>query len=103
MTSFQTLAKHMFISRHYFRGIQLAAVNYNSPTESLSTISGSRSQQSLERSPHSSMHEPENGNYSNTSTLGLSAQDSSKEMDETKTNGVPWIRRPGSPANSEEK
>ena len=89
----------------YSRGVQLAAVNYNSPSEALSTFSTSKSQQSLDRSPHSSIHESESLHYSNASTvkLGESNVELPKDADETRANGVPWIRRPGSPANSEEK
>ena len=85
----------------YFRGVQLAAVNYNSPTESLSTFSASKSQQSLDRSPHSSVHESENIHYSSASTIRTF--DSTNDHNETKTNGAPWIRRPSSPANSDDK
>ena len=89
----------------YPRGVQLAAVNYNSPSEALSTFSTSKSQQSLDRSPHSSIHESESLHYSNASTakLGESNVELRKDAEETRANGAPWIRRPGSPANSEEK
>ena len=87
------------------RGVQLAAVNYNSPTESPNTFRASKSQQSLDRSPHSSIHEAEHSHYSSTSTVRVfdSTQDLPKDVDETKANGAPWVRRPGSPANGEDK
>ncbi len=83
------------------RGVQLAAVNYNSPTESLSTFSASKSQQSLDRSPQ----EGENNHYASTSTVAVfdSTLELAKDGEEMKANGAPWIRRPGSPANSEDK
>lgn len=83
--------------------MQLAAVNYNLPTEVLSTFGTSKSQQSLDRSPQSSIHEGDNHYTSSSTVRAIDSKEHLNDLDEKKANGAPWIRRPNSPANSEEK
>ena len=81
-------------------------MNYNSPTEALSTFNTSRSQQSLDRNSQSTIHEHENTHYASTSTVAVfdSTLDISGDAEEAKANGTaPWVRRPNSPTNSEER
>lgn len=84
------------------KGLQLTAINYSLPTGALTSYGQQpRSTQSLDHSPHPSIIEGESvSRYSSNSTLRMFE---STPEHESQSNGAPWIRRPNSPDNGDER